>query len=282
MSTPNNNTTKGSTAHKELKGTVKERFISLTENLQFAWFVGHAVVLLCSFFYLFSFNRIIYRIAYVGVLHSFGIIVYQQYYQNVKNGSASGNASSSATNTGSKFSLNALINDENVLYFVLAAMWLLTPIFSVSLVPYTLFSLFHVLKYLQNVLLPVVFGISKENNSTVAAVAKFTHTYNERCMYWVGTSEILIVVLLFLRALLWYPSSWIVLITDLLFLKLRYENSKYTKAAFSQCRVRLDGIISHPSIPPQVKSAYNVAKTKLIEISHYQLGRVDEPVKKTT
>ncbi|KAG0669304.1 hypothetical protein C6P45_003903 [Maudiozyma exigua] len=280
MTAPNNSTGKESTAHKELKGTVKERLVSLTENLQFAWFAGHAVVLLCSFLYLFSFNRIVYRIAYLGVLHSFGIIIYQQYYQGNKTGSTSGNASSTHTNGASNFSLNSLINDENVLYFVLAAMWLLTSIFSMSLVPYSLFSLFHVLKYLQNVLLPVVFGISKENNNTVATVAKFTHTYNERCMYWVGTSEIVIVVLLFLRALLWYPSSWIVLITDLLFLKLRYENSKYTKAAFSQCRVRLDGIISHPSIPPQIKSAYNLAKTKLIEISHYQLGRVDEPEKK--
>ncbi|SMN20396.1 similar to Saccharomyces cerevisiae YLL023C POM33 Transmembrane nucleoporin involved in nuclear pore complex (NPC) distribution, assembly or stabilization [Maudiozyma saulgeensis] len=278
-------TKKESSAPKELKGTIKDRFISLTENLQFAWFAGHAVVLLCSFFYLFSFNRIIYRIAYLGVLHSFGIIVYQQYYQNVKTAATSNNNGGASSNAGTSFpklSLNVLINDENILYFVLAAMWLITPVFSLSLVPYSLFSLFHVLKYLQNILLPIVFGISKENNSKVATVAKFTHTYNEKCMYWVGTSEIIIVVLLLVRALLWYPSSWIVLLTFILFLKLRYENSKYTKSAFSQCRVRLDGIISHPSIPPPVKSAYNTAKAKLIELSRYQLTKPIEAEKKTT
>jgi len=268
---------------QELKGTIKDRFISLTENLQFAWFSGHAVVLLCSFIYLFSFNKIIYRIAYLGVLHSFGIIVYQQYYQNVKTAVSANNNGGASPNSSTSFpklSVNALINDENVLYFVLAAMWLITPVFSLSLVPYSLFSLFHVLKYLQNILLPVVFGISKENNKRVSTVAKFTHTYNEKCMYWVGSSEIIIVVLLFVRALLWYPSSCIILLTFILFLKLRYENSKYTKSAFSQCRVRLDGMISHPSIPAPVKGAYNTAKAKLIELSRYQLTKPMETEKK--
>lgn len=256
---------------EELKGTVKERFLALAKGLQFAWFAGHVVVLLSTLFYVFGFNKYVYRVAYLGVMHSFGIIGYQQYYLKTK-------ATTGASNNPSVYTL---INDENVIYFIQALMWFLTPVFSLSLVPFALFSLFHVLRYLQNFLLPTVFGMTKENNNMLATVDNFTRTYNERCMYWVGTTEIGILVLLVFRALLWYPSSWIVLITYALFIKIRYETSKYTKASFSQCRVRLDGVISHPSIPPAVKSTYNTLKLKLIDISRYQLTKPKEVVEKT-
>lgn len=264
-----NNTSKP--AAPQPQGTVKERFLALAKGLQFAWFAGHVVVLLSTFFYVFGFNGYIYRIAYLGVLHSFGIIGYQQYYLKTK-------STTGASNTPS---LYTLINDENVIYFIQALMWLLTPAFSMSLLPFALFSLFHVLRYVQNTLLPTVFGLTKENNTMLASVDSFTRTYNERCMYWVGTTEIAILVVLVFRALLWYPSSWIVLMTYALFIKIRYETSKYTKASFSQCRVRLDGVISHPSIPPVVKSTYNTMKLKLIDISRYQLTKPKEAVEKS-
>lgn len=250
-------------------GSVKDRFFKLAANLQFAWFAGHSLVLLCAFFYLFGFRQIFYRLAYVGVLHSFGIITYQQYYLNSQTSPSNDSSASSL----SKLSIYTLLNDENVLYFALSLMWFITPVFTLSLIPYLLFSLFHVLRYLQNNLLPTVFGLTKENNNLVKLIDNFTQTYNEKGMYWVGTAEIFTLVVLLFRALLWYQSSWIILLTYSLFIKMRYENSKYTKAAFAQWRVRLDGIISHPSIPPVVKGAYNTIKTKLIELSRYQLTK---------
>ena len=152
-------------------------------------------------------------------------------------------------------------------------MWLLTPVFSLSLVPYILFSIFHYLTYLQNTLLPKVLTQTKdasgkiEENKIIGMIGRFNAKYNERCMFWVASTELLIEIILILRAIAFYRRSWIMFALFSLFIKIRYELSKYTKTAFAKWRVRMDGIISHPSVPPKIKEIYNLIKTKLIHLS---------------
>lgn len=233
-----------------------EKLTQLAKTQQFAWFMGHVVVLASGFVYFISFKDYLYRLAYVGVLHSFGVITFQQYFSKQATG---------------KKTISSLLRDDNVLYFALSALWFVIPRFSLSLIPYIIFSVFHTLRYLQNVLLPTVFDLSKDNSKVVNQIGHFTQNYNERCMYWVATVELVTFVIIILRAILFYPRSWILLVFYTLFIKIKYENSKYSKTAFAQWRVRLDGLISHPSVPPAAKQAYNSLKSKLIEISHFQL-----------
>ncbi|KAL3231762.1 Pore membrane protein of 33 kDa [Nakaseomyces bracarensis] len=230
------------------QGYVTDRFMRLAKTLQFSWFAGHFIVVLSSLLYLFKFSETLYRFAYVGVLASFGIITYQQGLHQ-------------------KVSL-ALLTNENILYFALALLWFFTPRFSMSLVPYLMFSVFHVLVYMKTTLLPQVFNQTLEQKSkAVVFIDRFVLDYNERCMYWVSTTELIILVLLIIRALCFLTRSWIVLVFYILFIKIKYETSKYMKAAFSQWRVRMDGVISHPGVPPQVKAIYNQFKTQLINLS---------------
>lgn len=252
----------GSTANKPQVAphSVSDRFLKVAKTLQFSWFVGHFIVVLSSLMYLFKYSEGLYRFAYVGVLASFGIITYQQGLHQ-------------------KVSL-ALLTNENVLYFALALMWFFTPRFSMSLVPYLLFSVFHVLVYLKTTLLPQVFSQTLEQKSKlVVFIDKFVLDYNERCMYWVSTTELIILVLLIIRAICFVTRSWIVLVVYILFIKVKYETSKYMKAAFSQWRVRMDGVISHPSVPPQAKAAYNQFKTQLINLSKISITSQPEAKK---
>lgn len=240
--------------------TLVEKLLHLAKTLQFVWFCGHAFTLVCSSIYFFTFWPKLYRLAYLGVLESFGIITYQQYY--LKQGSLKDRSLSPA----------ALLLNDDLLYFAMAIFWLLTPRFSLSLLPYASFSLFHVLIYGKSVLLPQLFGLGSEN-AKVAKISEFIRRYNEKCMYWVGSVELFTWIWLSLRALAFRNRSWILWVAYSFFLKVRFENSKYLKSAFAQWRVRLDGVVSHPSVPPVVKQWYHRFEVLLLEVSRYRLSR---------
>lgn len=248
-------------------GTVGSRLAQLAQSLQFAWFVGHLNVLIFSLLYfLLGRNSAFYVFAYLGVLSSFGIITFQQRHVFQIKGQAGGASS--------------VLQNENVLYLLLSLVWLFTPVYSLSLLPFAIFALFHVLIYLENNL-PVVFGPFPPAGTTqiqagtakkvVTIIAQFIERYNERCMHWVGNIELFSLIVLNVRALLCYRRSWIVLALYALFVKIRYENSKYMRVAFAQWRVRADGVIAHPSIPPFVKQLYNTFKGLLLRLSQFQV-----------
>lgn len=253
-----------STSSNRNKGHRTDRFLEITKTLEFSWFFGHFLVTLLSPVCFLSGNTFLYRLIYVAVLESFGIILYQHYY--LKN------------NSSFNFDLitKSILNDENFYYFILAQIWLFMPSNKLSILPYFIFSLFHGLRYLQTVFLPQVFQLD-QSNPWIIKIQSFVKNYNERCLYWVASIELVILIQSIFKALLWYERSWICLIIYSIFLKIRYENSKYLTSVFSQWRVRMDGIISHPSIPPSVKRFYNTLKLNLIQLSKYQLTPRDSP-----
>ena len=245
-----------STNHRNVNAT--DRFLQIVKTLEFVWFCGHFLVTLLTPIYFLFGSVFVYRFIYVAVLESFGIILYQHYY--LKNNSS--------------FNLDSvkqsLLNDENFYYFILAQIWLVMPSYKLSVLPYFIFSLFHGLRYLQTVFLPQVFQLD-QSNLWISKIQTFVKNYNEKCLYWVASIELVILIQCIFKALLWYEKSWICLFIYSIFLKIRYENSKYLTSVFSQWRVRMDGVISHPSIPPSVKRVYNNLKLNLIQLSKYQL-----------
>lgn len=91
--------------------TLQERLMALAQTLQFAWFVGHVSLLLCTLRYGLSyitFNyysrwaSFSYRTAFVAASVTYGIVVYKGYRARMRQGK----------NTGAL----ALLTDENVQY----------------------------------------------------------------------------------------------------------------------------------------------------------------------
>lgn len=268
MSENNKSTTANASAGASTKKPVVNhsspvrKLLQLSHSLQFAWFVGHVITLVGSIICFASMgNRFFYRVTWFGVLESFGIITYQHYYPKA------------TPNAQNQMTPQALLQNSDVLYFALALVWFLTPTFTFALVPYATFSLFHVLIYCKSVLMPEVMNLTAENSKLVSMIDNFVRNYNEKCMYWVGTIELGLEALLALRAMVFYTRSWIVLLAYSLFIKIRFENSKYMQAAFAQWRVRLDGIMSHPSVPLIFKRGYGKAKSMLISVSHFRLSK---------
>lgn len=92
--------------------TLQQRMIALAQTLQFAWFVGHVTLLLCTLRYSLSYitfrfysrwARFSYRTAFVAAAATYGIVVYKGYRARAKSGKGQG-------------SPVALLGDENVQY----------------------------------------------------------------------------------------------------------------------------------------------------------------------
>jgi len=92
---------------------LSERFLALVQTLQYAWFVGHVTLLLCTLRYALSyitFNyysgwaSFSYRTTFVAAAATYGIVVYKAYRARVKGGKA-----------GQQFALQ-MATDENVQY----------------------------------------------------------------------------------------------------------------------------------------------------------------------
>lgn len=244
--------------------------LDLAKTLQFAWFSGHVVVLLTSLFYFVSFrsksqfHNGLYRLTYLGVLESFSIIIYQQHFK-AKN---------------QTLSIKALAQDENVMYFAIALLWLLTPRFTLTMIPFIIFSTFHFLTYMKSVLLPQVLQWNDENRY-VALITKFIRENNDKSMVWSGSAELLCLIAVIFRALLWYPKSWLVLIIYSTFIKVRYEKSAYMRNCVKKWEVRADGIVSSPSLPSSLKSGYVKFKETIKQLNKYKLlGGSTVPEKK--
>lgn len=91
---------------------LQQRLIALAQTLQFAWFVGHVTLLLCTlryslsyiFFNWYSKTAIFtYRLAFVAAAVTYGIVVFKGYRARQKGGKP-------------QASPLALLADENVQY----------------------------------------------------------------------------------------------------------------------------------------------------------------------
>ncbi|AET40590.1 nucleoporin POM33 Ecym_6207 [Eremothecium cymbalariae DBVPG len=254
-------------------GSSLSRFTELFKTLQFAWFSGHVVVLVMSSLYVLSlrgssgFHQVLYSLLYLGVLGSFGIIVYQHHF---KTGQKQQEQGQQKAQPKAQLSVKELVQDENFLYCLLAVLWLVTPRFFMTIPPFFIFSAFHALTYVKSVFLPVVFSCD-DQNATVQFISSFLRENHNKSLSWSCTSELLCFVVVIVRAVAWRRRSWIVLVLYSLFVKARYERSANMRAVLRKWEVRLDGIVSHPSVPPRLKQVYASSKMQLRKLSNYSL-----------
>jgi len=90
---------------------LQERLLRLAKTLQFAWFVGHVSLLLCTLRYGLSYitfhansrwARFSYRTAFIAAAVTYGIVVYKGYRARMRQGKQTGAL--------------AVLTDENVQY----------------------------------------------------------------------------------------------------------------------------------------------------------------------
>ncbi|OTA93748.1 hypothetical protein M434DRAFT_395279 [Hypoxylon sp. CO27-5] len=243
-----------------------DRIQALVKTLQFAWFSGHLVLLLCISRYAFSFltfsfssrmARFTYRTAFISAALTYGIVVYKTWRARQKVG---------AKHVG----LVGLLSDENVQYLIMALVWLLAPQFSLAMLPYGIYSVFHVATYTRNNVIPTIQpskvpagaspGTKPPANPIAETIGNFVKQYYDTSMSIVSVLEIALWGRLFLSAIFFQRWSWTVLAVYTVFLRTRFAQSSHVQDSFRLLESRVDNLVSAQGTPPAARSVWEIVK----------------------
>ncbi|CAN8103257.1 unnamed protein product [Discula destructiva] len=270
-----------------------QRLLAVAQTLQFAWFIGHLVLLLCLSRFSMSWIRthwwtrtaqFYYRTAFVAAAVTYGIVVYKTLRARAK--------------AGMKLSPQTvvpLLGDENVQYLLMSLVWLFSPAFLLALLPYAMYSVFHFATYTRSTVIPTVIppttvntegGKTQIKNFWLADyIGTFVKEYYDTSMSVVAGLEIALWLRLLLSAIAFSSRSWIMLGLYTIFLRARCAQSTHVSDSFLTLEARIDSYLGAQGIPPAARQAWEVVKGGIrqfheaTDISRYGAGGVAPPKK---
>jgi len=202
-----------------------------------------------------------YRLAFLSAVATYGIVVFKAYRARVKPGA---NPASTAL---------MLLSDENVQYLLISLVWLYSRQIPLALLPFTVYSVFHVATYTRTNLIPVFQppkqaagttptspGGAKSQSPLANTIGKFVKDYYDASMTLVAGLEIGLWARLLLSAFTFTKGAWILLGIYTIFLRARYQQSHFVQSAFGQFGARVDQQVQNPNIPPAVRQGWETIK----------------------
>jgi len=168
----------------------------------------------------------------------------------------------------------ALAADENVQYLLMALVWLIAPQYPLAMLPFGVYSIFHVATYTRTNLIPTLqppqqvaaSGASPgakptyKPNAMADTIGKFVKEYYDASMGLVAILEILLWGRLFLSAITFSKWSWILIAVYTAFLRARFAQSSFVKGQFGQLGARIDSLVGAQSTPPAAKQVWEGVK----------------------
>ena len=184
----------------------------------------------------------------------------------------------------------ALAGDENVQYlgmcthFVLddfmlitclamALVWLVSRQIPLALLPFTVYSIFHVATYTRTNLLPTLQppqqtpasaspgGRPATKSSPMAdTIGRFVKEYYDASMMLVASLELALWFRIVFSAIIFTRGSWILLAIYTVFIRARYSQSSFVQNAVGQFTGRVDTLVAGQSTPPAVRHAWESVK----------------------
>ncbi|KAJ1945805.1 Transmembrane nucleoporin [Linderina pennispora] len=236
---------------------VSVRLTNLAQTAQFYWWIGHVVVL--TFGAMYYLKRMLgassanwyYSSAYMGALLSYTIVIYKTYGPPQLNLAF----------------VRRLILDENVEYLLLAFYWFTQRAIVVTLLPFVVFSLFHVITYSRSTLIPIFFpGVPAElqaarqaNGAPIALspaartskmLGELSSKYYSPALREVGVWEVAVVGTWLTLGAITFQTPLLAPIFYAQFLRFRFALSAPTRQAFRRVRTFLDRVL----VPPQASA----------------------------
>jgi hypothetical protein len=187
----------------------------------------------------------------------------------------------------------AIISDENVQYLgqssfpihfsnqfsnttlAMALVWLFSPQYPLAMLPFGVYSIFHVATYTRTNLIPTIqppqqvtaaAGASPsakptyKPNATADTIGKFVKEYYDASMGLVAILEILLWGRLFLSAITFSRGSWILIAIYTAFLRARFAQSSFVQGQFRQLEARIDSLVGAQSTPPAARQIWDGVK----------------------
>ncbi|KAI0010933.1 hypothetical protein F4779DRAFT_615999 [Xylariaceae sp. FL0662B] len=254
---------------------LSQRVLALVKTLQFAWFSGHLMLLLCisrftpswvSWNWYSTWAKISYRTAFMSAALTYGIVVYKTWRARQKIGNKHPGG------------VVGIMSDENVQYLAMALVWLISPPYYFSMLPYGVYSIFHVATYTRNNLIPTIqpykapasaspSPTSQSGNPIADAIGSFVKRFYDKSMFVVSGLEIFIWLRLAFDALLWQRRSWILITCYTAFLRTRYAQSSHVQTTLSTFESRIDSLVGAQSTPPVLRSVWEGVKNAARQFS---------------
>ncbi|KAK4505234.1 hypothetical protein PRZ48_003197 [Zasmidium cellare] len=249
--------------------SLQDRLLKLAQTLQFAWFVGHVTLLFTTLRYGLSyifFNyysrwaQFSYRTAFVAAAATYGIVVFKGYRARQKSGKA-------------PQSPVALVTDENVQYLAMALLWLFSRQYPLALLPYAIYSVFHVLTYTRGILLPTLqpppatpAGQKPQSSGLADTIGRFVKDYYDASMSLVAGLELALWFRILGSAIIFVKGSWIILALYTVFLRARISQSTFVQGMIKQAGARGDALVQRQDVPPAARQAWDTTKNVLKQV----------------
>jgi hypothetical protein len=168
---------------------------------------------------------------------------------------------------------------------VISLVWLFSRQIPLALLPFTVYSIFHVATYTRTNLIPTIQPAKTTASATPTSptspkpasqsalansIGKFVKEYYDASMTLVAGLEIGLWFRLLLSAFTFSKGSWILLGVYTVFLRARFHQSNFVQGAFSHGSAMVDSQVQNQSVPPTVRQGWETAKgagRKLVDVT---------------
>lgn len=180
------------------------------------------------------------------------------------------------------------------LLVVLALIWLFAPQYPLALLPYLVYSVFHVATYTRANLIPAISPAPaasgdgprpKTTNPWADRIGAFVKEYYDASMSVVSSLEILLWVRVLFSAVLFQRRSWILIGLYTAFLRARFSQSSHIQNSFSLLGARVDSLVGAQGTPPAARQVWGGVKngaTQFHDVTDLTKYTQGGPAKKTS
>jgi transmembrane protein 33 len=155
----------------------------------------------------------------------------------------------------------------------MAVTWILSPLQTwLSIFPFTIYSIFHILAYIRGSLIPTIFPPTGSIPNTASkmlgdAIRVATRASYDGAMATVSIVELWLWFRILISVLFSQKDSWVLLCAYSAFLRARFEQSTFTVWAITTSTKCLDALFEKESTLPVVKRAWNSIKDILRQVA---------------
>lgn len=162
-------------------------------------------------------------------------------------------------------------------HLVMAFIWLFSKQIPLAILPFSVYSVFHVATYTRSNLLPTLQPQpqAQQNQASGAAganavkaqsalsesIGRFVKDYYDMSMTLVAMLEIALWFRLLGSAILFQKGSWIQLIIYTIFFRVRHSQSNFVQHAITNLVARADAQLANQSTPPAVRQVWEQVKS---------------------
>lgn len=152
----------------------------------------------------------------------------------------------------------------------MALVWLVSRQIALALLPFAVYSIFHVATYTRGMLLPTIqpppqtpAGQKPQTSALSDQIGRFVKDYYDASMSLVAGLELALWFRLLGSAILFQKGTWILIAVYTFFLRSRISQSTFVQGMLRQVGARGDAAVNRQDMPPAARQAWGQTKSVL-------------------